>query len=315
MVFPLTLLGGLQGSLPFGGFGSIILPQQLAWAVLLPTNQAVEADRVGHSFTLADAIAKGKTAGIFKGKARGRAMVTGGAGTAARVVELLGGIYSWAEKRELVPGPNPARGVETVRSAAKDRVLSAGELCALGTILDASRATCPMPVSALKLIALTGLRREEACGLRWSELDLAGCCLRLKATKTGRSTRPIGKLARDLLEALPKLSDEWIFPNRIGTGSADLKSSIAALFNAAGIKDARSHDLRRTFGSIAADEGYSDATIAELLGHARRGVTQRHYIRRPDAALVAAADRTSERIAAALRGINGAEVIALRTGA
>ena len=32
----------------------------------------------------------------------------------------------------------------------------------------------------------------------------------------------------------------------------------------AGLRDARSHDLRRTFGSIAADEGYSDATIAEL---------------------------------------------------
>lgn len=57
---------------------------------------------------MADAIAKGKTAGIFKGKAegtkpRGRAIVTGGSGTAARVVELLGGIYSWAEKRELAP--------------------------------------------------------------------------------------------------------------------------------------------------------------------------------------------------------------------
>ena len=63
--------------------------------------------------------------------------------------------------------------------------------------------------------------------------------------------------------------------------------------------DVRSHDLRRTFASIAADEGYSDA-IGELLGHARRGVTARHYIRRPDAALVAAADRVSGLIAAAL---------------
>ena len=79
-----------------------------------------------------------------------------------------------------------------------------------------------------------------------------------------------------------------------------MKASIAELFDAAGLKDARSHDLRRTFGSIAADEGYSDATIGELLGHSRRGVTQRHYIRRPDAALIAAADRISAHIAAAL---------------
>jgi hypothetical protein len=29
------------------------------------------------------------------------------------------------------------------------------------------------------------LRSEEACGLRWSEIDLAGGCLRLAQTKTG----------------------------------------------------------------------------------------------------------------------------------
>src|SRR5215469_6807732 len=112
--------------------------------------------------------------------------------------------------------------------------------------------------------------------------------------------RPIGQAARELLAGLPRLSDEWVFPNRAGTGSAQLKGEIAAIFDTAGLTDARSHDLRRTFGSVAADEGYGDATIAELLGHARRGVTQRHYIRRLDAALIAAADRVSARIAAAM---------------
>ena len=113
-----------------------------------------------------------------------------------------------------------------------------------------------------------------------------GRCLRLETTKTGRSTRPIGKPGRDLLHLLPRLSREWVFPKRSGSCRAELKASIAALFDAAGLMDTRSHDLRRTFGSLAADEGYSDATIAELLGHSRRGVKQRHYIRRPDAALI-----------------------------
>jgi integrase len=249
-------------------------------------------------------------------KPRGRAVVTGGAGTAARVVELLGGIFSWAEKRELVSGPNPAHGVETARGEAKDRVLSGDELRTLGKALAGNEGKSPMPVAAIRLIALTGLRREEACALRWSEIDFAGACFRLEATKTGRSTRPIGKPGRELLQYLPRLCDEWVFPNRSGTGRAELKASIAELFDAAGLKDARSHDLRRTFGSIAADEGYGDATIAELLGHSRRGVTQRHYIRRPDAALVAAADRVSTQIAAALDGRKGtAEVLPLRSGA
>jgi Arm DNA-binding domain len=84
---------------------------------------------------MADSIAAGKTAGTFKSKARGKAIVGGGAGTAARTVELLGGIWSWAEKRGLVSGPTPARGVEKHRGEANDRFLSPGEMAALGAVL------------------------------------------------------------------------------------------------------------------------------------------------------------------------------------
>jgi Phage integrase family len=173
----------------------------------------------------------------------------------------------------------------------------------------------PLPVAALRLLALTGLRREEACGLRWREIDWSSNCLRLDQTMTGKSTRPIGKAAMHLLSTLPRGQSEWCSPGRAGTEKADLKKRIAMLFDAAGLRDVRSHDLRRTFATIAADEGYSDATIAELLGHARRGVTARHYIRPPDAALVAAADRVAARIAAALDRRQDVEVIDLREAA
>jgi integrase len=153
------------------------------------------------------------------------------------------------------------------------------------------------------------------CGLRWAEIDLPGSCLRLEHTKTGRSVRPIGSAAKEVLRAIIRVSDKWVFPNGGDTGSADFKKAIATLFNTAGLNDARSHDLRRTFGSIAADEGYGDSTIGELLGHARRGVTARHYIRRPDAALIAAADRVCSRISMALNGSaeDSGAIIELRT--
>ena len=177
---------------------------------------------------MADAIAQGKTAGVYRDKSRGRAVVTGGAGTAARVVELFGGMWSWAEKRDLVTGPSPTRGVETARGEAKDRVLSPEELGALGKALE-------KPDGSRCLIALTGLRREEACGREWAKADAAGCCLRLVETKTGRSMRPIGQAARDLLAGLPRREGSvWVFPNRAGTGSAELKSEIASIFDAAG---------------------------------------------------------------------------------
>ena len=91
-------------------------------------------------------------------------------------------------------------------------------------------------------------------------------------------------------------------PNRSGEGPAELKKPIAAIFDAAGLKDARGHDLRRTFASLAAECGYSDATIGELIGHAKRGVTEKHYVRRMDAALIVWADQVAERIAAAMDG-------------
>jgi integrase len=173
----------------------------------------------------------------------------------------------------------------------------------------AARAKSPSAVAALRLIALTGMRREEACGLRWSEIDAGGHCARLEATKTGRSMRPLGTAALAVLHGMgERKSHDWVFPNRNSSRSCDLKKSIAAIFDAAGLRDARSHDLRRTFGSVAADEGYSDATIAELLGHAQRSVTARHYIRRPDAALIAAADRIADTIAASLDRHGGASL-------
>jgi integrase len=260
---------------------------------------------------MADSITAGKTAGTFKTKSRGVAKVAGGAAAAARTVELLGGIWSWAERRGLVSGPNPARGVEKHKGDAKERFLNPDELARLGAVLREQEVAQPAAVAALRLIAFTGLRREEACGLRWREIDTTAGCLRLEATKTGRSMRPIGQPAQSLLEALPRGASEWVFPNRDDTGSADLKKRIAELFDKAGLADARAHDLRRSYATIAADEGYGDATIGELLGHARRGVTAVHYIRRPDAALIAAADRVASRIAAAMESGKGIDILPL----
>jgi integrase len=252
---------------------------------------------------MVDAIAAGKTARPVKTKTRGKAVVRGGAVAAARTAELLGGIFTWGERRGLV-AENPVRGIEKYRGEPRDRLLSASDLAALGAV---SRERADQPaVRALKLLALTGARREEICGLKWSAIDWNARSLNLHETKTGRSIRPIGRAALRLLESMPDTTgSDWVFPNSTGTGSADLKKALARLFDAAALPDARSHVLRRTFASVAANEGYGDATIGELLGHARRGVTERHYVRRSDPVLLAAADKVAERIAAMLDGKSG----------
>ena len=291
---------------------------------------------------MVDDIAAGKTAGVFEGRPRAKAVVTGGTGTAARVVELLGGIFTWAEGRGHVNGlngapfMNPVRGVERVRGEPKTRILNEeAELKALGRVLDAAQADAeakarrpaekrlgnsldpamPLPppaaVAVTRLVALTGWRRTECSGLLWAAIDWNGHCVRLGDTKNGRWNRAVGEPVLRFLQLLAKTktSDKWVFPNRSSTGSADVKKAVAKLFDAAGLADARSHDLRRTFSTIGDDEGYSEATIGMLIGDAPRGVVMKHYIHKPDPALIAAADRVSNRIAAALDNEPVADVV------
>jgi len=54
------------------------------------------------------------------------------------------------------------------------------------------------------------------------------------------------------------------------------------------------HVLRHSFASLAADLGYSEPTIAALVGHKGRTITSR-YVHSADAVLLAAADAVADR--------------------
>lgn len=64
------------------------------------------------------AIRDGKTAADVKTRARGRARVTGGAGTARMSIDLLRVVFNWAKVK-----PNPCEGVKTGTSGARDTIL------------------------------------------------------------------------------------------------------------------------------------------------------------------------------------------------
>lgn len=272
---------------------------------------------------MADAVAAGKTNGVFKTKRRGKGIVKGGSFSASRVVQMFGGIWTWAERRGYVAGVNPTRGVETARATPRDRVLLTHELQALGKTLRDWQTYQPAATTAVRLLAYTGFRKEEIIGLKWSQVEFENHCVRRQNTKNGRTVRPLGKLALGILSDLKAKADqakasdpvrEWVFPNIIGNGSADLDHRIEDIFIEAGLRkppqkgeradpdNVRAHDLRRTFTTIAAQLGYSDATIDELTAHARRGVVASHYIRLPDAYLLAAADAVAGKIDKALSG-------------
>ncbi len=248
-------------------------------------------------------IRQGKTAVDVKTGFRGRAIVTGGAGTATRAVILLGSIFTYATKLG-IRSDNPARAVEVPPDGKRDRVLSPDEYRRLGKTLDAFEAegANPAALRGYRVLALTGCRRGEIFGLKKAEVDAHNRCLRLGDTKTGQQVRAIGRAALDLL-TLPPVDDEseYVFPAAYGDGHLMNKKLIRRVCKVAKLEGVSLHTLRHSFASVGLELEYSEMTIAALLGHRSHSVTSR-YAHHVDRALVAAADRISGVIAKRLAG-------------
>jgi integrase len=247
------------------------------------------------------AVAEGKTAGRIKTGRYGLARVAGGKGTATRTVGLLGAIFTYGVRKG-GRTDNPVHGVVRYADGRRERRLSDDEYGALGDALRAAEAQekiWPAALSMARFLALTGWRSGEAQALRWSELDLARRTATLADTKTGRSFRPLSHAACDVLRGLARLADDRVFPATRGDGPMvgfkKFWPKIARLAELPG--DITPHVLRHSFASLAADLGYSEPTIAALVGHKGQTVTSR-YVHSADAVLLAAADAVATRTAA-----------------
>ena len=254
-------------------------------------------------------IAAGKTA---KPREKRGGATTGGRGVAGRTIGMLGTILEFAKRRKVIK-ENVARGVQKLRERKLQRFLTLDEIAALGKVMRAAEAAgeTATAIAVIRLLLMTGLRRMEALALPRAWVDAKARCIRFGDTKSGPQIRPIGAAAVKLLNELPapeegasKERASWVFPAEHGDGHYVGAPKVLARFCAkAGLEGVTLHVLRHSFAAVAAEMGYSELTIAGLLGHRLSGITVR-YAHVPDAALVAAADRVAARIAAALEGRN-----------
>ncbi|MFZ2110033.1 MAG: tyrosine-type recombinase/integrase [Roseiarcus sp.] len=245
------------------------------------------------------AVADGKTAGKTKSaKKHGLARVSGGKGTATRTVGLLGAIFGYAVRRRMRPD-NPVHGTVRFADGKRERRVSDAEYEALGKALRRGEGAgvWPSAIAAVRFLALTGWRSGEALGLRWAEIDLARRTATLSDTKTGKSIRPLSRAACDVLRGLSR-TGEFVFPASRGdgrmTGFPKHWARTAKLVDLPA--DVTPHVLRHSFASLASDLGYSEPTIAALVGHKGRTITSR-YVHSADAVLLAAADAVADRTA------------------
>jgi integrase len=244
-------------------------------------------------------VASGKTAIVEKtSKLRGKAVVEGGIGAAARTAGLLGGILSFAVAEGVIE-TNPARGVARPADNRRELRLRPEDYRKLGKALAeaAEGYESDQAVSGAWLLMLSGCRRGEIEGLRWLEVDEPGHCFRLENTKEGRSVRPMGQPVFDVLSQVRRRPDcPYVLAGARRTGYfGGLPGSWERIAKQAGLPKVTPHTLRHSFASVAGDLGFSEPTIAAMLGHASGSVTSR-YVHHLDLVLIAAADRVAQTI-------------------
>jgi integrase len=217
-----------------------------------------------------------------------------GTGIAGRTAAYGRACFAWAMKRGMVQN-NPFAELPFPTAATKrDRVLSDEEA---GAIWRAA-GEAPLPFGAIvRLLILTGQRREEVAGMTWAELseDLATWTIPATRTKNGiPHLVPLSQRARELLHALPsdrpgdvqgahqRAKLALVFPGERGTPFSGWSKAKSALDTASGVSGWWLHDLRRTLATGLQRLGVRLEVTEAVLNHlsgSRAGVVgiyQRH---------------------------------------
>ncbi len=194
---------------------------------------------------------------------------------ANRVYATMRHFFRWCVKRGYLDvDPCPAERPNE-ENEARARVLDDDEIKALWT------AELEPPYGQfLRLLLLTGQRRGEVAGMRWSELrDLDGDApswrLPAERTKTGREhVLPLSPQAVAVIQSCDRHAGCDFALTRGGkTAIGDFSGIKAAIDEASGVADWRVHDLRRTVATGLEKLGVAYPVRAAVLNHSK-GATE-----------------------------------------
>lgn len=196
--------------------------------------------------------------------------------------------FKWCVERELLEH-SPMEGLRPVKPVqARDRYLTEKELAAFW------RASGEMVfpwLSVYRLLALTGVRREEAAAFEWRELDGDVWTIPGAKTKNGMPhIIDLPPLAVEILNAVPKIKDadgelqQRAFSttgSKPPSGFSKAKNELDALMRAdiGKFTPFRLHDLRRTLVTTLTESFEYDEELGDrILNHKKKGITKVYNI-------------------------------------
>jgi len=216
-------------------------------------------------------------------------------GVANCTLQVLSQMFLRAEQWGLIsPGASPCRSHRKYRLRARERFLTPGEYRRLGTVLkegEADGSFSEPAVAALRLLILTGCRRDEILTLRWDDVDFTAGELRLRDSKTGPCMVALTSAVETVLKNIPRQPDNpWVIVGqRPGRRLMTLVSTWRRVRRKAGLGDMRLHDLRHSYASRALAAGESLTMIGKLMNHVQMATTARYAHLMADAEREAAA--------------------------
>ena len=130
----------------------------------------------------------------------------------------------------------------------------------------------------------TGARDEVVCGLKWEweiaipELGVSVFDIPRENVKGRKRSRVLvcNTVAQSIIEAQRGRHAEFVFPFRGHRVETMNNTAWQRARRIAGIPDLHIHDLRHTVGMRLREAGVREETIADILWHARQGMTA-HY--------------------------------------
>ncbi len=205
----------------------------------------------------------------------------------AHAYRLLRAFFAWAKEDDSYKAITQTDACLSLKvksqlptSTTRDDCLQKEQLqswfCAVNDIAN------PVIATYLKILLLTGARREELAALKWENIDQRWNTLTIKDKVEGERTIPLTPYVKLLITELPR-NNEWVFSSQASESGriVNATKSHAKTIKENGLPHISLHGLRRSFATLSEWVECPAGIAAQIMGHKPSAIAEKHYHRRP----------------------------------